>query len=151
MKKIILIAIALMFSILLINTFRADETSDVNSYNNSNKSDNYNSKVNSLREQACADFVEFKSAKVIAEEYGQTEMWILNNHKINVWSKQSSEGKEAKVGEMRPGSRGLLIEEGINDYKIESPLDKSIGWVSKIQAKGLTRKNPKTFEECINE
>ena len=75
----------------------------------------------------CQKFIELHSASYLAKEYGKSEMWVLNNVKINLWQKESSKGKGRKVGELLPGSRAKIITEGVNDYKVKSPYDKSIG------------------------
>ena len=84
----------------------------------------------------------------MAAEYVQTETWVLQNVKIFVWKKESSKGKHPVVGEMLPGSRAILLKEGVDDYRIKSPHDKSIGWVSKIQVKRVLYQDTKTFKPC---
>ena len=83
----------------------------------------------------CKEHIELHSAADLAKEYGQTEMWILQNVKIN-------------FGKMYPGSRALIIEEGDQDYKVKSPLDKSVGWISKIQVKLTLWQDVDTREPC---
>lgn len=97
---------------------------------------------------ACKEHIELLSAKEIANELGKSEMWVLMNYKINVWEKSTPDGKGRKVGEMRPGSRAVIIEEGSQDFKIKSPLDKSIGWVNIIQIKGTLMQDTETRRSC---
>lgn len=96
----------------------------------------------------CREFIELKSAADVAREYGKTEMWVLQNVKINVWEKGSSAGKGRKVGELNPGSRALVLEEGPDDYRVQSPLDHSTGWVSKVQVSHTLKQDTESFEPC---
>lgn len=98
----------------------------------------------------CKKHIELHSAKYMANEYGQSEMWVLSNVKINLWEKETSKGKGKKVGSMMPSSRALIIEEGLEDYKVKSPLDKSIGWISKIQVSKTLYQDTDTREPCKN-
>jgi hypothetical protein len=96
----------------------------------------------------CRQFVELLSAAAVAQEYGQSEEWVVANHKVNLWAKTSEEKKFPKVGELLPGSRALLLETSIQDYKVKSPYDGSTGWVNQIQVKGVRFLNDKTFQPC---
>lgn len=96
----------------------------------------------------CKDFIELHSAKYVANEYGESESWVLNNVKINLWEKQTSQGRGRKVGKLLPGSRALIIEIGPEDYKVKSPYDKSIGWVNEIQVSRVIKLDTKTYEPC---
>ena len=49
---------------------------------------------------------------------------------------------------MYPGSRALLLNKGKDDYKVKSPLDKSIGWVNKMQVKKTLWQDTETREAC---
>jgi len=75
-------------------------------------------------------------------------MWVLNNLKINLWQKTSANNKGKKTGELLPGSRARIIEKGREDYKVISPYDKKIGWISKIQISKTLMQNVNTFESC---
>jgi len=96
----------------------------------------------------CKKHIALLSAKEVAKEIGQSEMWVLSNYKINLWSKTSKNGKGSVVGRLISGSHALIIDENSRDYKIQSPLDKSIGWISKIQVKGTLLQDTKTREKC---
>jgi len=96
----------------------------------------------------CVEFIQLHSAETLAEEFGKSTMWVLRNHKINIWSKTTKEGKFPKSGEMHPGSNARLIKRSGDDYYVQSPLDNSKGWINDIQVKGTTWLNPETFEEC---
>lgn len=96
----------------------------------------------------CKEHIELLSAAALAKEYGRSEMWIVQNVKIKLWSKQTRQGKGKVVGKMRPGSRALLLKKGKDDYQIKSPLDKSIGWVNKIQVKKTLWQDTETREAC---
>ena len=80
----------------------------------------------------------------IAKEYGRTEMWAVANYEVNVWEKTSANGKGKNVGKMRCNSRALIIDRSGEDYKILSPLDKSIGWVNKVQIENTIYQNLNT-------
>jgi len=99
-------------------------------------------------EKDCAEFIVCLSAKRIAKEYGRTEMWALQNYKVNVWERTSANGKGKRVGEMLCGSRARIIDRSGEDYQILSPLDNSIGWVNKIQIEYTIYQNPNTYEDC---
>ena len=75
-------------------------------------------------------------------------MWVLNNVKINLWERASSKGKGKKVGQMLPGSRALILETSTGDYKVKSPLDKSVGWINKIQVKKILYQDTETRKAC---
>jgi len=96
----------------------------------------------------CKKHIEIYSANEVARELNMTETWILQNYKVNIWTKQSVNGKGRVVGHLLPGSRALIIAEGAEDYKIKSPLDGSVGWINKIQVKETLIQNSKTFEPC---
>ena len=104
--------------------------------------------VEALNKKDCVEFIECLSAKEIAKEYGRTESWAVANYEVNVWEKTSADGKGRTVGKMRCGSRALLLEISGEDYKVQSPLDNSIGWVNGIQIAKTIFQNPKTFIKC---
>jgi hypothetical protein len=100
-------------------------------------------------ESDCVDFVVMLSTAEVAAELGQSESYVQANYKINVWANPSSSGNRGSVvGKIIPGSNCRLLEKRGNDYKIQSPFDKSIGWITSVQIKGVTKKNPKTFQPC---
>lgn len=75
-------------------------------------------------------------------------MWVLNNVKINLWEKPTHKGKGRIVGKMLPGSRAVIIESSADDFKVKSPLDKSVGWVNKIQVKTTLYQDTETRKPC---
>lgn len=99
-------------------------------------------------ESDCKPHVELLSAEELAREYGKETMWILNNVKINLWEKTTPQGKGRRVGEMLPGSRAVIVEQATEDYKVQSPLDNSVGWVNKLQVSRTLRQNVKTRLPC---
>lgn len=101
-----------------------------------------------VAEAKCSQFVQLVSAKAIAKDMGSTEDWVLANYKINLWKNQSSQGKHPAVGKLIPGSNALLIEEASQDYKVVSPLDRSVGWISKVQVRRKVLLDDKTFSPC---
>lgn len=96
----------------------------------------------------CQEFIEVHSVSFWANEIGQSEQYVQANFKINTWEKESSQGKGGYVGELLPGSRALIIKEAVDDYKVKSPLDNTIGWISKIQVSHTLYQNINTFEPC---
>ena len=81
----------------------------------------------------CKEHVELHSVAYLANEYGKSETWVLSNVKIGIWERPSDQGKGKKIGQLLPGSRAVILATSNKDYKVQSPLDKSIGWLSKIQ------------------
>ena len=49
---------------------------------------------------------------------------------------------------MYAGSNARLIRRSGSDYYVQSPLDKSKGWVSDVQVHKIVKRNPITFEKC---
>ena len=96
----------------------------------------------------CRQFIELWPASKVAQELGRSEAWVVSSYKVNVWAKKTEDGKFPKVGEMRAGSRALLLEISDQDFKVKSPLDGSIGWVGQIQVSGILRQDDQTFEPC---
>tara|TARA_R110002012_G_scaffold322075_1_gene554640 strand:- start:6610 stop:7074 length:465 start_codon:yes stop_codon:yes gene_type:complete len=105
-------------------------------------------KIAELKSQDCAKFISLLSAKELAREFGWTEDYVLRNHRINVWEKTTFNGKGKVVGKMYPGSNALLLERSGDDFKIVSPLDRSIGWVNEVQVYRTLYQNPKTNGRC---
>ena len=96
----------------------------------------------------CQEHIELFSAKELASELGATETWVLRNFRVNLWARKTNEGKGRKVGEMLPGSRAVILEEASDNYKVQSPLDGSVGWVNKIQVKRTLYQDVETRERC---
>lgn len=96
----------------------------------------------------CKEHIELYSASYLAQEYGQSETWVLNNVKINLWGKPTHLGKGKKVGQMLPGSRALILQTSGEDYKVKSPLDKTEGWINKIQVLKTLYQDTETRESC---
>jgi len=96
----------------------------------------------------CQLHIELQSAQTMAKEYGKSEMWVLQNVKINIWEKSTPDGKGRPVGKMIPGSRAVILEEGPDDYKVQSPLDKSIGWINKMHVARTLKQDVETREPC---
>ena len=98
-------------------------------------------------ESDCRLHIEVHGSALWATELGQTEMWVLANHRINLWASQSPT-KGQKVGELRVGSRAVVLAEAEEDYQVRSPLDDSVGWINKMQVARTLHQNVKTFEAC---
>jgi len=93
----------------------------------------------------CAEHVELKSLEWWARELDRPPLWVAQNHKINLWN---SPEKQRKVGEMRPGSRAMILAKQGDQYQVRSPLDQSVGWVSAIQVTRTLFQDVNTREPC---
>ena len=145
-----------LFIILLVGIWSCDN-------NKSNKSSVKNAKstqrkvvtnkdkekVEKLRKQDCVEVIRCLSPKAVAAEAGMSEMWAIRNYQVTVWEKPNHLGKGRRVGDMRCGSRAMILDKSKGDYKIISPLDKSIGWVNEIQIEGTSFQHPLTREEWL--
>jgi hypothetical protein len=96
----------------------------------------------------CKRHIELHGGKWWASELGKSETWVVANHRINLWQNPSPT-KGRKVGEMRVGSRAVIIEEGADDYKVRSPLDGTVGWVGRVQVARALWQDAKTFKPCV--
>ncbi len=97
----------------------------------------------------CQKVIELYSASELGKAYGKSEKWVYaTEKKIYLWEKPSHLGKGGKVGKMHPGSRAKILKEIKNDYKVVSPLDKSIGWISKLQVSKTRYQDSQTRETC---
>ena len=96
----------------------------------------------------CKEHIALVSPAELAAEFGQTVAWVIANHKINLWQKMESSGRGRVVGKMLPGSHALLLGRNSQGYKVKSPLDKSVGWVSRIQVKRTLWQDTSTRKAC---
>lgn len=95
----------------------------------------------------CQRHVEVLDAAAWAKEFGESEAWVLANHRVNLWA-ASGENRGRKTGELLVGSRAVILDENDDAYRVRSPLDGSTGWVSKIQVARTLQQNVKTREAC---
>ena len=72
---------------------------------------------------------------------------VQANHRINLWQGYASD-RGRKVGEMLVHSRGIILDENSDAYKVKSPLDQSVGWVSKEQVARTLRQDVQTRRPC---
>ena len=105
-------------------------------------------KVERLRKQDCVEVIRCLSPKALPAAAGMSEMWAIRNYQVTVWEKPTHLGKGRRVGDMRCGSRAMILDRTIDDYKVISPLDQSIGWVNRIQIEGTSYQHPITRETC---
>ena len=96
----------------------------------------------------CKRFVKLHSAKKLAKIYEKSALPVFQSHKTNLWEKSTEEGKGELISKMPPKARAILLDETEKDYKIKNPLDESIGWVSKKQAKKTGFRNTETLKRC---
>lgn len=95
----------------------------------------------------CQPHAQLQSAASVAAELGRTEIWVLQNHKINLWN-APGQGRTRKVGELIPGSRAVILEEQGDAYKVKSPLDGSTGWISSVQVARTIHQDVSTRKPC---
>ena len=146
MKKSLNVALVIIVGVALIGCFGDNKKSKSPPIVSKKNTDM--ELVKALKKKDCVEYIECLSAKIIAKEYGRTEMWAVANYEVFVWEKTSENGKGRSVGKMRCNSRALIIDRSGEDYKILSPLDKSIGWVNKLQIENTVYQNPNTYESC---
>ena len=139
MNKSIGIYVLLVVSVFLFNCQKSEQKTQIN-----NALDTTSQEII----DECQEFIEVHSASFWANETGWSEQYVQANYKINTWEKESSQGKGGYVGELLPGSRALIIKEGVDDYKVKSPLDNTVGWISKIQVSRTLFQNIHTYEPC---
>ena len=70
-----------------------------------------------------------------AQELGQSEAWVRQHHRVNLWSRPGPGDRGRVVGQIRPGSKAFVLAETADAYRVVSPLDGSIGWIGKLQVK----------------
>ena len=102
----------------------------------------------------CKKHIELKSVAHKAKVLEKSEAWVLANLKLSIWKypKDSSGSRQTleRVGQILPGSRAVILEELEDDYKIISPYDKSVGWISKIQVEKTLMQDTVTREPCTS-
>ena len=105
-------------------------------------------KAKELMDKNCADFVEIITYSSLQKETGMSRSQLLMNYNINLWEKSNAKGKGKQVGEINPGAHALILESGKDSYKIFTPMDEYIGWVSKIQVERTMRLTPSSRKAC---
>jgi hypothetical protein len=95
----------------------------------------------------CQPHIEAFSAAHWAKELERSEEWVLQNHRLNLWE-HAGTSRGAKVGELLPGSRAVIIEETADAFRVQSPLDKSRGWISRIQVARTLEQDVATRQPC---
>lgn len=93
------------------------------------------------------EHIELSGATSWARELGKSEMWVLEHHRINLWENPAMP-RGRKVGEMQVGSRALILEDRDHAYRVKSPLDGSVGWVSRIQVERALWQDVNTRKAC---
>lgn len=95
----------------------------------------------------CKKHIELLSVDYWVKNEGYT-VQAATRYKLNIWSKSNAQGKGRPVGKIRAGSRAVILKEGKDSYKIKSPLDGSVGWISKIQVVRTLKQDTKTHKAC---
>lgn len=104
----------------------------------------------SAAESPCKEFIETRSTKELAKQLGKPQKWVAENYRINLLDKEpgTGKGKGKVVGKLRPGSRAEVLKAGANDYQVKSPLDGSVGWISRSQVRCTLLLDKKTLKLC---
>jgi hypothetical protein len=95
----------------------------------------------------CQPHVEVHGSAFWASELGRSEMWVQQNHRLNLWERPGAT-RGAKTGELLVGSRALILEETSDGYRVRSPLDGATGWVSAVQVARKLSQDVTTREPC---
>ena len=151
--KITIFYFTLLIMILLISLFSYQSRSNSNNqyYKSQITETSWNEKkINELRQSDCVEVINCLSGEQVAKDIGKSEQWVLMNYKVAVWEKPTHLGKGEKIGDMNCGSRAMILTKSVNDYKIISPLDQSIGWINNIQISGTSFQHPISNEACEN-
>lgn len=97
----------------------------------------------------CAEHVALLSAEHWSEELGRPVSWVLDNHRIRLWSESGSTGSKGRVvGEMLVGSRAAIVDSDSSGHLVFSPLDGSTGWVSHMQVSRILWQDTETRKRC---
>ena len=95
----------------------------------------------------CQRHLELYGSGWWAKELGRTEQWTVANYRIAVWQNPSG-NRGRRLGALLPGSRAVILEETPEAYRVRSPLDQSVGWVSRIQVVRTLHQDVTTREPC---
>ncbi len=95
----------------------------------------------------CQLHIQVHGSAFWAKELGQSEMRVQQNHRINLWEQPGSD-RGRKTGELLVGSRAVVLEEASGAYRVKSPLDDSIGWVTDIQVERTLKQDVATRRPC---
>lgn len=109
------------------------------------------SESTSSQPSECREYIALHSAATLAAEFGKSEMWVLANHKINLWQNGSDANRGRVVGKMHPSSHARLLAKRGSYYKVRSPLDGSVGWVNAVQVDRTVWQDTKTNRVCDND
>ena len=101
-----------------------------------------------LKDQDCIEFILSLDRIVSNGKIAKTNNWVSENWMFNLWDKPTHLGEGLPVGRMKCGATAIIIDKEIDDYKILSPYDESIGWMNKKQISFTFYQNPKTQKPC---
>ncbi len=138
-KKIIFMISLLILSLLFLGCESKVENAN-KVYKVEVKKENY--------DPDCVEFVALWPAGDIAKKIGKDKKWVFLNYRVDIWDTPPSEQKGSVVSKLRASSYARIIEKRDEDYKVESPIDKTVGWLSKEHVKTISWKNPKTKKLC---
>jgi len=99
-------------------------------------------------ETGCKEFVETRSAKHLSKELGKPVKWVIANYKIKLFDKETGKGKGKVVGRLTPGCRAQILKMGAENYQVKSPIDGSVGWVSRKEVRHVLLLDSRTFKPC---
>ena len=95
----------------------------------------------------CLLHVEVTDAKAWAAELKRTEDWVVANHRVTLWKRQSPDRGD-KVGELRAGAIAVVLRETETEYRVRTAEGGSEGWLEKTAAGRTLYRHVKTGAEC---
>ena len=96
----------------------------------------------------CVEFVALWSAGDIAEKIGKDKKWVFLNYTVDMWDAPPTYSSGNMVGKLRASSYARIMAIMGDDYKVESPINQTQGWISNDHVKTISKKNPKTRALC---
>ncbi len=96
----------------------------------------------------CKEFIETRSAKQLAKELKKPEKWVQANYRIKLFARETNKGKGKVVGKLSPGSRAEILKVGADNYQVKSPIDGSVGWISRAEVRHILLLDSQTLKLC---
>lgn len=106
------------------------------------------SSMSRAADTGCKEFIETRSAKQLSKELGKPKKWVVANYRIKLLDRETGKGKGKVVGNLLPGSRAEILKVGPDHYQVKSPLDGSVGWISRAQVRHTLLLDSKTLQPC---
>ncbi len=96
----------------------------------------------------CIDFAALWASGDIAEKLGKTKKWVFLNYTVDLVENPLKGVNGNKTGKLKASSYAPILGLFEEYYFVESPFDKSRGWLHQSHVKAISRKNPKTRALC---